>query len=97
MIFFWNIAHSSEFVKDSENSTHAAEWKLVGVADNDQRGSSDRVKQKIETIKRFAREAAAKEDISQPMSSDDREGVQSLRLALQTLKKEAMVSSVKIF
>lgn len=70
---------------------HAKKWKLVGVADNSQRGSSDRVREKMERIKHFAREAV-KDKVCQPVSSDDREEVQSLRLALQTLRREAEVN-----
>lgn len=52
-----------------------AEWKLVVVANNSQRCSSNRVRQKVENIKQFAREAVRKDKVSQPVSSDDREKV----------------------
>ena len=58
-------------------------WQLVAMAKSDQLGTSERLHEKIEKIKQFAREA--------PVSSDDGAEVQGLRDALsvsQTRERE---------
>ena len=54
-------------------------WHLMGVAKTDQLGTSERIQEKIEKIKQFAREAPA-------VSSDDGAEVQGLRDALRVLQ-----------
>ena len=66
------------------------EWKLIGVANSSQLGSMERVKEKIDKIKQFAREAA-KGTAPQIVSYDDRDEVQWLREALQQRDREAEV------
>ena len=63
------------------------EWKLVGVANNRQLGTNDRIMEKVEKIKRFASEAT-KITASQQMSTDDGTEVQSLRDAFQEREQE---------
>ena len=62
------------------------EWKLVGVANNRQLGTNDRIMEKVGKIKQFVREAA-KITASQQMSDDGTE-VQSLRDAFQEREQE---------
>ena len=52
-------------------------WHLVGVAKTDQLGTRERIQEKIEKIKQFAREAPA-------VSRDDGADVQGLRDALRS-------------
>ena len=47
-----------EFTKCSEVNQHTNEWRLVGVANSNQQGTNERIKEKLEKIKKFAREAA---------------------------------------
>ena len=47
-----------EFKRYSNGDSCINEWNLVDVANNSQRGSDERVREKIEKIKQFAREAA---------------------------------------
>ena len=72
---------TSEFVSHSGSGN---EWKLVDVANNSQRGSNERVKGKMEKIKRFVREAARRDALAElGVSPEDRDEVQRLKEALQ--------------
>ena len=62
----------------------------MGVANSSQLGSEERVREKLEKIKLFAREAA-KGTAHQLVSHDDRGEVQRLREALQQRDREAEV------
>ena len=74
----------SEFVTHSGSGSCTNEWKLVDVANNSQRGSNERVKEKIEKIKRLAREAARRDAKAKlEVSPEDRDEVQRLKEALQ--------------
>ena len=76
-----------EFLFTSEFVSHSGSgngWKLVDVANNSQKGSDERVKKKMEKIKRFAREAARKDVITElGVSPKDRDEVQMLKETLQ--------------
>ena len=75
---------TSEFVSHSGGGSCTNEWKLVNVANNSQRGSDERVKEKMEKIKQFAREAARRDaEIELKVSPEDRDEVQRLKEALQ--------------
>ena len=72
---------TSEFVSHSGSGN---EWKLVDVANNSQRGSDERVKEKMEKIKQFARVAARRDTVAElGVSPEDRDEVQRLKEALQ--------------
>ena len=72
---------TSEFVSHSGSGN---EWKLVDVANNSQRGSNERVKGKMEKIKRFVREAARRDALAElGVSPEDRDEVQRLKETLQ--------------
>ena len=72
---------TSEFVSHSGSGN---EWKLVDVANNSQRGSNERVKGKMEKVKRFVREAARRDALAElGVSPEDRDEVQRLKEALQ--------------
>ena len=56
----------------------------MDVANNSQRGSDERVKEKMEKIKQFAREAARRDVVAElGVSLEDRDEVQRLKEALQ--------------
>ena len=78
------------FLESTKSAEGYTEWKLVGVANNSQLGSKERVKGKINRIKQFAREAA-KGITPHLMSHHDRGEVQQLREALQQRDREAEV------
>ena len=59
----------------------------MGVANNRQLGTNDRIMEKVEKMKRFASEAT-KIPASQQMSTDDGTEVQSLRDAFQEREQE---------
>ena len=68
----------------------------MGVANNRQLGTNDRIMEKVEKIKQYAREATKKQfareapkiTASQQMSTDDGTEVQSLRDAFQEREQE---------
>ena len=73
-----------EFVSHSGGGSCTNEWKLVDVANNSQRGSDKRVKEKMEKIKQFAREAARRDAVTKlGVSPEDRDEVQRLKESLQ--------------
>ena len=76
-----------EFLFTSEFISHSGsgnEWKLVDVANNSQRGNDERVKEKMEKIKHFARVAARRDAVAKlGVSLEDRDEVQMLKEALQ--------------
>ena len=78
------------FSESTKNAEEYTEWKLVDVANSSQLGSKERVKEKIDKIKQFAREAA-KSTALQIVPYDDRGEVQRLREALKERNREAEV------
>ena len=71
------------FVSHSGGGSCTNKWKLVDVANNSQRGSNERVKEKIEKIKWFARKAARRDAVAAGVSPEDGDEVQRLKEALQ--------------
>ena len=72
----------SEFVSHSALDGCTNKWKLVGVVNNSQRRSDERVRRKTEKIKQFAREAA-RSAVPEGVSPEDPGEMQRLREALQ--------------
>ena len=85
MVFMLVIIFTPLFLECSEDDH---KWNLVGVANNGEQGTTDRIRKKIEKIKHLARKAAKLTAASQQVSSNDRDEVQCSREAFQERERE---------